>query len=1595
MSTKVTSHSKHSGFNRDLQLEKGISGFVTAMSGLDRDGERSIHKNPYLKLLKETIKQASNLDEKRDRIAEALIVHLGFQRIKYYSVLPKGSSYFVKSEQVWERVEGPAGQIQITKAALEASKYYPGKFVEAESAMERTILMGQRIVSDVASEPYYRNEFTANDPFVMVRVVGDDSKVAGVLKADAFEYSPTKPTTWVEKDLQDKMKLMKSLVENLTLELISNNPASFIQHRPINEIIQANKKNLHRINDIRSLQKVLIQSSSLTKELFIKIGQTLLSDRFGFTALRVYYRDPATNTVKSGRVMEKGDEFPHINFNSSYWNTGFGRMLHQGEIFETAARTNRPIVVADPANDYRCSETRNPFLDDPSSSTKPFIVFPIGPYGKDGFIKLDGSSIDMETDIEQMYGSLYERLMILEPLIKQIQICREEEMQLPSIEDTWLKEFKLDIFDNISPLEFKISTLRIMTKTVFLMDENGLVIDEINTMLTTDSQGPILLEALRFLKTVIQSSHVSLESKTSVFDRVVDLYRNNTSVTAEMRLIMINILSLLQRFFPKSGISWHQVYFELSDISNNPRVISAWVKSMLHFIHIRSIRDKKQINEYLDIIKRITYQSPLSKKDYFHAWGVLALTGVLDSDSMVHSIEQMKEYLKRVPHELPQVFSYVATILNSMGNVYAFKELPKRQRKIIEKSLFKFLNHSSLHYRQVAIVVLGDMALNPMISRKKRMQFIDKLILQLYDSSPIIQESAISVLVNMSHEAEFIVREYQNAGKASKHVKSLLKEIINTYNRPNDLSGARVMSVDLNGEGLGFASVGPKSENLIKLNENIKRISQLLHVHNMYVPNEVTLASTEYQEFIRQAKLSSKLEKTLTAIDFEQSAPDLQLQLQTAHEKIENLFIRTELPPEIKYSLGSIFMGHKEYFLQKGILFPGFAARSAADDEDKKDTTAAGRYATFPNIQTLEELEYYVKRVWASLWSPEAMIHRNLTGLSQAVDTVKMSVIIQIMAPEVQTSGVIFVQNNDGCLDMEISAGFGQSCGTRNNDNTDLIKVKGTEIQIEIERQYFQIITDEEGEEKQVELSIEEGSRQKLTTAQIEQLILSARELSNDLLSPGFQNTLNDLEFAIVPSNRDPGYQIAWLQQRYMTMDEVTTEDVSNFESTPHVVSSDKEPYIYGKACGMVQIMTEEDVFDEVKKRQILKHSGGKILVSNRLDEENLPLFFGKEAPAFVIIEIGSKASHIVREADQLLRKYGRRIPVIKIQHATQLFAGISEVSIEAKEGGHHLYFQNEKDKQVFIERQSKLNDKKETTFAEKYSTPAKPVISIEDYHLEALPVNQQTLLKRTDYEVSIQVLIEKGTDLPGKVENVLNSLYAINTMRKDLFTTSFTSQIEAPDEYDRTADYLGEIYMFFISIQRFGTPGKITGKIQTAGIENGKRLTDPEHSLYQISTIIHQTNQLIEVINKTCWKGQWSPRLLEYYCPSPHDGLIPSSKSFAIHAKDWSIIVETSDDELIFHDAVYQLFPVSEKPLLLRGLTQGSVNGGGKLWIGFRDTTLFNTTEKQAHILAEAAGYFLKQGFHPNLDVQIMEAGTMFGGPLKEHMTLFELSRI
>jgi pyruvate,water dikinase len=162
------------------------------------------------------------------------------------------------------------------------------------------------------------------------------------------------------------------------------------------------------------------------------------------------------------------------------------------------------------------------------------------------------------------------------------------------------------------------------------------------------------------------------------------------------------------------------------------------------------------------------------------------------------------------------------------------------------------------------------------------------------------------------------------------------------------------------------------------------------------VPDGFYVTTAAYDAFVAHNQLQPAILDAIAAAD-----PEKLASLETASRTIAELFLQSQIPPEIAGAVANAYASMPD-------TAPVVAVRSSATAEDLPEASFAGQHETYLNIEGADAVLDAVKRCWASLWTAHAIGYRarrdvNIGGLSLAV-------VVQRLVPA-EAAGILFTAN--------------------------------------------------------------------------------------------------------------------------------------------------------------------------------------------------------------------------------------------------------------------------------------------------------------------------------------------------------------------------------------------------------------------------------------------------------------------------------------------------------------------------------------------------------------------------------------------------------
>ncbi len=332
------------------------------------------------------------------------------------------------------------------------------------------------------------------------------------------------------------------------------------------------------------------------------------------------------------------------------------------------------------------------------------------------------------------------------------------------------------------------------------------------------------------------------------------------------------------------------------------------------------------------------------------------------------------------------------------------------------------------------------------------------------------------------------------------------------------------------------------------------------------VPGGFCITTLAYKQFISRSKEMNKLLEELNTLN----PNDLQ-DLRNIGKRIRDHLEQIDLPPQL---CGDIIEAWKKIGEDYA-----YAVRSSATAEDLPTASFAGQQDTYLNVCGKEELLYYVRKCWASLFTDRAIAYRVKNKYDHK--QVFLSVVIQRMVkPDI--SGIMFtadpITGNRNVVSIDASFGLGEAI-VSGVVSADLYKVKTGEILSKsISEKKIAIFPLEKGGTETKELPRRHQKQQALS----DQMILRAAELGKKI--ENHYGSPQDIEFCV---EKD---EIFIVQSRPIT----SLYPLPDLPQKPlHVLLS----------FGHIQMMTDAmkplglSVLRTIFPKHFLQESGGRLFV--------------------------------------------------------------------------------------------------------------------------------------------------------------------------------------------------------------------------------------------------------------------------------------------------------------------------------------------------------------------------------------------------------------
>lgn len=267
------------------------------------------------------------------------------------------------------------------------------------------------------------------------------------------------------------------------------------------------------------------------------------------------------------------------------------------------------------------------------------------------------------------------------------------------------------------------------------------------------------------------------------------------------------------------------------------------------------------------------------------------------------------------------------------------------------------------------------------------------------------------------------------------------------------------------------------------------------------VPPGFVILSTAFEKFLGEADLNVEIDVILDSVNHKEVDT-----VENASEKIQALILRAEIPKNITDEIQKFF---------KNLATKYVAIRSSATAEDSASAAWAGQLESYLNT-TEENLLENVKKCWASLFTPRAIVYRFEKELHK--QKISVAVVVQKMV-ESKISGIAFsvhpVTRDKNQLIIEAGLGLGEAIvsGQIIPDSYVIEKEPRRIIDKNIQVQTRGLYRSEGGGNEWRTIPKEIGEKQVLTDEQILNLAKIIIDIENHYGFPC------DIEWAICDNN--------------------------------------------------------------------------------------------------------------------------------------------------------------------------------------------------------------------------------------------------------------------------------------------------------------------------------------------------------------------------------------------------------------------------------------------------------------------------------------------
>jgi len=363
------------------------------------------------------------------------------------------------------------------------------------------------------------------------------------------------------------------------------------------------------------------------------------------------------------------------------------------------------------------------------------------------------------------------------------------------------------------------------------------------------------------------------------------------------------------------------------------------------------------------------------------------------------------------------------------------------------------------------------------------------------------------------------------------------------------------------------------------------------------VPEGFIVTAKGYFHFLKENKLTSKIESQLSGLDVSDSN-----QLSQKAKQIQDEILRSPIPKDIEDEIVKAYQdlaGRKKLFV---------AVRSSATAEDLPTASFAGAQRTFLNVSGEREVVLSVRKTWASLFEARAIFYRVEKKFDHLSAGLAVPVQKMVQSDE---SGIMFtvdpVTSNKRRIVIEAIYGLGEMIvsGALTPDHYVLDKGDLTILDKIIVGQTKQLVK-VGNDNKLISVSKEWSKRQKISDEKILEIARIGKKLEEHYYFP------QDIEWAI------EGKKVYIVQTR-----PITTLQENKKEEVKFKIGKDMKLLVSGSPASPGIVSGPAKVIFSAK--EISKVQKGDILIAPMTKPDYVPAM--KKACA-VVTDSGGRTSH-------------------------------------------------------------------------------------------------------------------------------------------------------------------------------------------------------------------------------------------------------------------------------------------------------------------------------------------------------------------------------